>query len=116
MTALVIPFLLVPLVLILPAFVWSRKKPEKESLLLPFVHMPAIALWWLLVSVGFGAQSLSNIVELLYLGIAAVVLPYLKVFLLDRFTARHTLTTYGTVALLAGSAFFLRAWMPVLPE
>ena len=116
MIALVILFLLVPLLLILPAFVWSRRKPEKESLLLPFVHIPAIALWFLLVRYGFGAQSLANLVELLYLGIAAVVLPYLKVFILDRFTSQHAMTTYITVALLAGSAFLLRALMPFLPE
>lgn len=85
-------------------------------MLLPFVHIPAISIWLLLISSGFGAQSLANVVELLYLGVAAVVLPYLKVFILDRFTREHAMTTYGTVALLGGSAFLFRALMPVLPE
>ena len=114
--ALLIPFLFGPVLLILPAFVVSARKPEKESLLLPFVHIPPIALWFGLTILGFGAQSLENVVELLYLGVAAVVLPYLKVFIMDRFTSRHAMTTYSTVAVLAGGAFLFRALMPSLPE
>ncbi len=108
--------LLLPLLLILPAFFLSRRKKEKESLLLPFVHIPAITLWVLLLTLGYGAQSLANFIEVIYLAMAAVVFPYLKVFIVDRFTARHILTTYGTVAVLAVGAFVLRALMPWLPE
>ena len=116
MIALLIPFLLIPMLMILPAFFLSQRKPQEESLLLPFVHMPAIILWFLLTVFGIGAQSLANIVELIYLGIAAVTLAYIKVFIIDRRTSQHALTTYGTVAVLLGSVILLRALMPSIPE
>lgn len=116
MTKFFLLTLLLPLPLTLPAFFLSRRKKEKESWLLPFVHIPAIMFWFILMTLGYGAQSLANLGEVFYLAIATVVLAYLKIFVADRFTARHILTTYGTVAVLAGSAFLLRALMPHLPE
>jgi hypothetical protein len=109
--------LLVPLPFTLPAFFLSRRKKEKESSLLPFVHIPAITLWFLLFDLGYGAETWGNLSdEVSYLVVATVLLTYLKVFVLDRFTTRHAATTYCTLALLTCSAFLLRALMPSLTE
>ena len=47
---------------------------------------------------------------------AGVVLCYGKVFLLDRGKEDSRWTTYRLMALLAGAAFLLRTFMPLLPE
>ena len=116
MLFLVITLVVVPLVALVPAFVVSRLKPERESWMLPFVHVPAVTLWLALVVLGYGPQSLGNLGEGFAIGGVAVACGYAKVLLVDRFTAKHAATSYGLAALLALLAVGLRAFMPVIPE
>jgi hypothetical protein len=101
--------------LILPGWLWLRRtRPQTSWLLaLPFVSM---ALWVALAALGVGAQSLSNVIELLVVAASAIVFSYFKFFVFDRSAA---LSGKGAVIafLLVGLVVFgLRLFMPVLPE
>lgn len=98
-----------------PAFLYSCKK-GRESWWLLFCVVPGIAVWGALTAAGIGAQSLSNLAELLWLAAAAVLLSYGKVFLLDPWVASATRSTYVLMALLAAAAVGLRLLTPVFPE
>ncbi len=66
------------------------------------------SLFWLgLTTLGFGAQSLSNLIEL----VAVLVLSILCSFLPERFVRFKTL-----IIKLLCVAFLLRLFMPVIPE
>lgn len=97
-----------------PAYLAGRDAGESPWLLAS--SLPALALWVALASLGFGPQSLSNLVEPLLLLAGAVILAYLKVLLLDPRLRDPRRSTYGLMALLALGAFLLRAFMPLLPE
>ena len=101
--------------LCLPAYFYSRRR-HAESRWLPLAPLPALLVWFLLTAAGYGAQSLSNLVEVLWLMAAAVVLVYGKVFLLDRTLGFRIETTYLLMAMLALAAVLLRSLMPRLPE
>jgi hypothetical protein len=81
-----------------------------------FLAVPALAVWLGLTAVGYGAQSLSNIIEVFWLVGASILFCYVKVFLIDLFVHRPHATTYVLIALLLVGAVLLRTFMPVLPE
>ena len=58
---------------IYPAYLASRRQGE-ESRLLVVAPVPAVAVWVALTASGYGAQSLSNIVEVLAIFALGVVL------------------------------------------
>ena len=99
----------------LPAYQISLRR-GRESKWLLFVTLPAMAAWVLLTGLGYGPQSLSNLVEILGLFAAGIVLCYGKVFLLDRRVKDPRWTTYLLMALLTVAAALLRTFMPLLPE
>ena len=106
-----------PLLLILPAFAFARRKKASAACLLPMLHLPATTIHLWLVSIGFGRpQSMGNLIEVFMLGFAGVVAAYLKVFLVDRFTSRHGFTTLVAALLLVVGAVALRLLMPTMPE
>jgi hypothetical protein len=111
-----LPLVLVPLVLLIPAWIVSRGREDRDALVLPFVHVPAVTLWAGIVAAGMGAQSLGNLVEGFILGGVAILLGYLKILVVDQFTSRHRATTYGLAALLLVLAVALRSLMPIIPE
>lgn len=98
-----------------PAYLVSRRRGA-ESKWLPAAGLPALVLWAGLTGSGYGAQSLSNIVEVFMILAGAVMLCYLKVFVADRLLRRPLVSTYTIMALLALAAVLLRTFMPVLPE
>jgi len=73
-------------------------------------------MWVSLTGLGYGAQSLSNIIEVFWIVAASIVLCYLKVFLLDGKIEKPAKTTYCMMGVLTLGAILLRAFMPVLPE
>ncbi len=80
--------------------------------------MPAagLAFWLLLMWLGFGAQSLANLVEAPIIAGVAVCAAYLRLFV---FVKSPTLNPYGTfiaVAAVILVTIAIRAFMPVLPE
>jgi ABC-type bacteriocin/lantibiotic exporter with double-glycine peptidase domain len=65
---------------------------------------------------GFGPQSLSNLIELLILGTLSIVAGYIKVFLVDPYYAESSRNTYLVMVFLVLAAILLRKFMPLLPE
>jgi len=113
---IIFPFLfVVGLMLCLPAYLSSRKRGNESRWFL-FSSLPALALWIGLAASGYGAQSLSNIVEVILIIIAAVVMSYMKVLVIDRKFHKPVQTTYTMMAILAVVTFLLRTFMPNLPE
>jgi hypothetical protein len=104
-----------PALLILPAWLYGRSHLG-ASFALPFVAVPAHAIWSLLVYLGIGAQSLANILELYVLAGLSVVLAYLQVFVVDPRSRQPKRTTLYLTGVLVAVAFILRALMPNLPE
>jgi predicted branched-subunit amino acid permease len=98
-----------------PAYVASRRRGDESRWLL-FASLPSIVVWVSLTGIGYGAQSLSNIIEVFWLIAASIVLCYLKVFLLDRKIRKPAKTTYYMMGALTLAAILLRTFMPVLPE
>lgn len=115
MIALFLIIIIIAGILILPGWYWANKdQPQKPWMCL----LPAagLAFWMLLTGLGFGAQSLANLVEAPMIAGVAVVAAYLKFFV---FVKRPTLNPYGTfiaVAAVILATIALRAFMPVLPE
>lgn len=115
MTVLFPALVLISALLCWPALRLSRHRgPESRWILL--LAGPAVVVWVVLTASGYGAQSLSNLVEVLWLFGAGVLLAYLKVFLFDRFSPVPRWSTYILMVLLAVAAVALRSFMPVLPE
>jgi hypothetical protein len=76
-----------------------------------------LAGWIVLAAAGVGPQGLSNlVVELFDLVLGSVVLYYLKVFVLDRYTTDPGRNTAFVVAICLSAAVLLRLLMPLLPE
>lgn len=113
--------LLLPVLLLLagmlcaPAY-WVSRRRGSESKWLPVAALPAVLVWSALTGAGYGAQSLANIVEVIWIAAAAVILCYVKVFVVDQRLQRPRQTTYYLMTLLALGAVLLRSLMPVLPE
>ena len=99
----------------LPAYLASRRH-GRESALLPFATLPALAMWVLLAGFDYGPQSLSNLVEVLGLFAGGTILCYGKVFFLDRRVKDPRWTTYLLMAFLVAGSILLRTFMPLLPE
>ena len=99
----------------LPAW-WYARRHQGASWLLLTLAVPATLVWVLLTGAGVGAQSLSNLIEVLALLILSVVACYAQVFVLDRFYAKPPRTSAWLAGGLALVAVVLRLSMPVLPE
>ncbi|MBI4880172.1 MAG: hypothetical protein HY812_11015 [Planctomycetes bacterium] len=78
--------------------------------------MPALGIgaWILLASLGVGAQSLGNFVEIPGVTVVAVVVAYVKLGLFPRSTGH--ISTVGTFAVVLMTAIAFRVLMPHLPE
>lgn len=100
---------------IFPAYSASRRQ-NSESPLLVVAPVPAIAVWAAVTASGYGAQSLSNVVEVFAVFGVGVILAYIKVFVIDKARGRSRASTYWLVALLVVLALVLRTTMPNLPE
>lgn len=100
---------------IYPAYLASRRRGEESPLLL-VAPVPAVVVWGAVTASGYGAQSLSNIVEVFAVFGIGAILAYLKVFVVDKARGTARASTFWLVGLLVVLALVLRATMPVLPE
>lgn len=107
--------ILIAALLCLPAFLYSRRKGP-ESWWFPFSAVPGVVIWMGLTALGFGAQSLSNVIELVWLAGAAVALSYVKVFVVDRRGKSAIHSTYALAGVLSIVAIALLALTPAFPE
>ncbi len=115
MIALFLMLTIIAGILILPGWYWANKgQPQKFWIC--FLPAAGLALWMLLTALGFGAQSLANLVETPVIAGVAVVAAYLKFFVFDKSSA---LNSYGKIFAIAAvmlATIILRTIMPVLPE
>ncbi len=115
MTIAFLVFVALSFAAIFPAYsVSCRRGPE--SRLLVVAPLPAVAVWMAVTATGYGAQSLSNIVEVFAIFGLGVVLAYVKVFAIDTVRDGARASTYWLAGLLVVLALVLRMTMPVLPE
>lgn len=115
MTACGAVLLVLMLGMSLPVWSIARRRKQATPLLL-VLPLPAIVVWMALSGVGYGAQSLSNLVEpfiVLFVGVAFVCL-FLP--LVDRTGARPAVLATLMMVALVVLAVLLRAFMPNLPE
>lgn len=101
--------------LCLPAWLYARQR-QGASWLLLLLGVPATIVWALLTAAGVGAQSLSNLIEVLGLLLLSVVACHFQVFLLDRFLSRPPHTSMWLAGVLVLVALLLRLTTPLLPE
>jgi len=104
-----------PVFLILPGWLWFRRK-RKQSVWLLALPVFGVGLWLALALAGVGAQSLSNIIELFYIAVIAVVVAYVKFLAFDRMSALQARGTAIAFAAIALTTIGLRLFMPLLPE
>ena len=115
MIALFLLLAIIAGVLILPGWYWANKGQPQDfwTCCLPAA---GLVLWMLLTGLGFGAQSLANLVETPLIAGIAVVVAYLKFFVFDK---RSALRSYGksfAIAAVILATVVLRTFVPVLPE
>jgi len=98
----------------LPAWFVSRRRGQGGRWSL-FAVLPGLIGWYLLAAAGVGRPELANhLAEPFDLMLGSIVLYYLKVFLLDRYTANPARNTAYLVAVALSAAVLLRLFMPQL--
>ncbi|MFQ5458789.1 MAG: hypothetical protein ACE5FC_10130 [Myxococcota bacterium] len=111
---------LIWLVLISGAFCYPAWRIAKargtQSVWLFFLPAPAVALWIALTAAQIGAQSLSNLIEVVLIIAFGIMAAYVRVIFLDAITNRPGANTAAIIFVLAALALALRLLMPTLPE
>jgi len=115
MTFGIVLIVLIPGVLCYPAWLFAKNR-QGATIWSLFLVVPSVVLWVLFTAFGIGAQSLANIVEVLFLAGSTIVLYYIKVFVLDKTMLAPKLNTILTATMLCIIAVALRMLMPSLPE
>ena len=106
---------LVSIVLLIPAWLIAKRNNQENNLLV-FAAIPSLLLWFLLVWLGFGAQSLTNLVEIFIILVAVIIATYIKVLVIDKIFQQYLRNTYLMIFILMTFTFSLRLFMPLLPE
>lgn len=115
MTPCAVVLLVSMLAMSYPAWSIARRRGQATPLLL-VLPLPAIAAWLAMSGLGYGAQSLSNLVEPVIVLLVGVALSYLYLPLVDRSGARPAAIAALMMAALIVLAVLLRTLMPNLPE
>lgn len=98
-----------PIVLIWPVwFLRNRQRPTNPLIML--LHLPALALWFVMLMLGIGPLSRQLLYEPLGIGMIAVMLAYWKMFKLDITNPQRSGQTALLLVLLATLA--VRLTMP----
>ena len=87
-----------------------------QSVWLFFLPAPAVALWIALTAAMIGAQSLSNLIEVVLIVGFGIMAAYIRVLFLDSITGRPAANTAAIIVALTALALALRLFMPTLPE
>jgi len=116
MSLIIIAFIvlvLISIILMLPGWYAARiKLPQSPAIL--GVSLAGVSLWILIASLGIGPQSLSNLIETPIVAAAAVIVAYIKMFLLESKKVKHAvLISYGAIIIIVMA---LRLFMPLIPE
>lgn len=102
-------------ILILPGWYWANKG-QPQDVWICFLPAAGLALWMLLTALGFGAQSLANLVETPMIAGIAVVVAYLKFLVFDKGSALNSYGKLFAIVTVILATVLLRTFMPVLPE
>jgi len=101
--------------LIWPGWRWANKR-EPQSYWICFLPAGGLCLWVLLTAIGFGAQSMANVVETFVVALLSVVVAYLNFFVGDRQLVSRAVRDGVAVATVVVIVTLLRAFTPVLAE
>jgi hypothetical protein len=72
-------------------------------------------LWWVLAAAGVGAQSLTNIIEVVFVGFIVIITSYVCAFVVSKKVSGGKLGKIFLGIILSGT-IMLRIFMPTLPE
>jgi len=106
---------LVGAALIFPGWLWARKR-KGQSFWLLVLPAAGIILWLGLSLLPIGAQSLSNLAEVFGVVVAAVIVAYLKFFILDRKFGNSPVGMVIAFIVVAIVTVAFRLFTPELPE
>jgi hypothetical protein len=115
MVSLVLILVAVSSLLSVPAWHWSKKQHQ----LFPWDYgLPVypLLMWFLLVELGIGPQSLSNLVELFIVSAFAVGVVYLRAFVFHRLFTNAYASSMMSIVMVLVCPVILRLTMPHLPE
>ncbi|MDH3279559.1 MAG: hypothetical protein OEQ18_00320 [Gammaproteobacteria bacterium] len=106
---------LVAAALIVPGWLWARKRKVQSSWVF-FLPVSGAGFWVLLAALRLGPQSLSNLIEIPIVAVVAVFAAYLNLFFLDKRMKRKGLGVAISFIVVAMVTLGLRLFMPLLPE
>jgi 4-amino-4-deoxy-L-arabinose transferase-like glycosyltransferase len=106
---------LVAAALILPGWLWARKR-SLQSFWLFLLPASGVGFWALLAALRLGPQSLSNLIEIPIVAVVAVFTAYGKFIYLDKRMKRQDLSNAISFIVVAIVTLGLRLFMPLLPE
>ncbi len=115
MTLMMLVLVVVTFAVSFPAWQVARRQGNDSPWMLGLA-LPALLVWVALTASGYGAQSLSNIVEVFYLFAGGIALSWAHLLLVRHTGARPGPTALWMIAGLVVMAILLRTFMPVLPE
>lgn len=104
---------IITILLILPGWNAAFKKfPQNPAIL--GIGLVGVAFWVLAASLGLGPQSLSNLIETPIVAASAVLIAYIKMFLLESKKVKYaTSISFGAIIIVVMG---LRLFMPYIPE
>ena len=96
---------------------WVNAK-RRNALYWSDICLPIVLLlvWTGLVSVGYGHQSLSHLIEIPILLMVSVIFLYVRVFIVDRYREQSKQNSYIILGLGVFFVLLLRTFMPFLAE
>jgi len=115
MTGLFIVLLIVYGALGAVGFIYAKRR---NSLYWSDVVAPVLVIlfWVCVTSYDYGHQSLSHIVEVPIVLTISLILFYIRVFVIDRFSKNYRGNSYLVLGISLLSVLLLRTFMPYLPE
>ncbi|KAE8178088.1 hypothetical protein [Photobacterium carnosum] len=101
----------------LASLAWINAK-RRNALYWSDICLPIVLLlvWTCLVSVGYGHQSLSHLIEIPILLMVSVIFLYVRVFIVDRYRGQFKQNSYIILGLGVLLVLLLRTFMPFLAE
>ncbi|MEC6814550.1 hypothetical protein [Photobacterium toruni] len=96
---------------------WVNAK-RRSALYWSDLCLPIVLLlfWIFLASIGYGHQSLSNLIEIPISLIVGLLLLYVRVFIVDRYSKQFKQNSYIILGLCLFFVLLLRTFMPFFPE